>query len=114
MTERLSLYLRNLGGVRDETVLSSQKLSMHMGISDAMIRKDLAYFREFDIPGQGHRVGFLKDRISRILGPDQTRLIALVGMNHLGAGLLALAGFKRHGFKIGTTFDNDPSKIGKI
>ncbi len=112
--ERLSLYLRNIREMRDERVLSSQQLSTRVGTSDALIRKDLAYFGEFGIPGQGYRVGLLKEEISRILGLDKCWLIALVGMGNLGAALLAYPGFKQHGFKIEMAFDNDPAKIGRV
>jgi redox-sensing transcriptional repressor len=112
--ERLSIYLRSIKGLNEEKVLSSQELADLVGTSDGQVRKDLAYFGEFGVPGQGYRVGKLKQEISRILGLDRTWWIALVGMGNLGAALLAYPGFKRQGFKIKAAFDNDLSKIGKI
>jgi redox-sensing transcriptional repressor len=85
-----------------------------VGTSDGQVRKDLAYFGEFGVPGQGYRVGTLKEEISRILGVDRAWRIALVGMGKLGAALLAYPGFKRQGFEIKVAFDNDLSKIGKV
>ena len=112
--ERLSVYLRSIKRLKDERVLPSQELAELVGTSDGQVRKDLAYFGEFGVPGQGYRVGTLKEEISRILGVDRVWSIALVGMGNLGAALLAYPGFKRQGFEIKVAFDNDLSKIGKV
>lgn len=112
--ERLSVYLRCIKKLKHERILPSQELADLVGTSDGQVRKDLAYFGEFGIPGQGYRVGTLKEEISRILGVDRVWCIALVGMGNLGAALLAYTGFKRQGFEIKVAFDNDLSKIGKI
>ena len=112
--ERLSVYLRSIKGLNNERVLPSQELAELVGTSDGQVRKDLAYFGEFGVPGQGYRVGTLKEEISRILGVDKTWYIALVGTGNLGAALLAYPGFKRQGFEIKIAFDNDLSKIGKV
>ena len=112
--ERLSVYLRSIKRLKDERVLPSQELADLVGTSDGQVRKDLAYFGEFGVPGQGYRVGTLKEEISRILGVDRVWWIALVGMGNLGAALLAYPGFKRQGFEIRVAFDNDLSKIGKV
>jgi len=112
--ERLSIYLRSIRRLDDERVLPSQELADLVGTSDGQVRKDLAYFGEFGVPGQGYRVGKLKQEISGILGVDRTWWIALVGIGNLGAALLAYPGFKRQGFKIKAAFDNDLSKIGKV
>ncbi len=112
--ERLSVYLRSIKRLKDERVLPSQELADLVGTSDGQVRKDLAYFGEFGVPGQGYRVGTLKEEISRILGVDRVWSIALVGMGNLGAALLAYPGFKRQGFEIKVAFDNDLSKIGKV
>lgn len=112
--ERLSVYLRSIKKLKHERILPSQELADLVGTSDGQVRKDLAYFGEFGIPGQGYRVGILKEEISRILGVDRVWWMALVGMGNLGAALLAYSGFKRQGFEIRAAFDNDLSKIGKV
>lgn len=112
--QRLSIYLRSIRRLDEDRVLPSQELADLVGTSDGQVRKDLTYFGEFGVPGQGYRVGKLKQEISRILGVDRTWWIALVGMGNLGAALLAYPGFTRQGFKIKVAFDNDLSKIGKI
>jgi len=112
--QRLSVYLRSIKRLNNERVLPSQELAELVGTSDGQVRKDLAYFGEFGVPGQGYRVGTLKEEISRILAVDKSWSIALVGVGNLGAALLAYAGFKRQGFKIRVAFDNDLSKTGKM
>ena len=111
---RLSIYLRALRRLDEERVIPSQELADLVGTSDAQIRKDLTYFGEFGVPGQGYRVGVLRGEISHILCVDRTWWTALVGTGNLGAALLAYPGFKRQGFRIKTAFDNDLSKIGKM
>ncbi len=112
--ERLSVYLRSVKRLKDERILSSQELADLIGNSDGQVRKDLAYFGEFGVPGQGYRVRTLKEEISRILAVDKTWGIALVGVGNLGAALLAYAGFKRQSFRVRVAFDDDLSKIGKM
>jgi len=111
--ERLSIYLRAIKKFREDEILSSQGLAELVGTSDGQVRKDLAYFGEFGVPGQGYKVGKLIEEISHILGLDKDQRIALVGVGKLGSALLGYPGFKGKGFKIKASFDNDPSKVGK-
>jgi len=112
--QRLSVYLRTLKKFREDFVLSSQEFSESVGITECLIRKDLAWFGEFGTPGQGYRVEELKEEIARILGLNQEWGLALVGVGKLGGALLAYPGFKREKFQIKLAFDNNPKKIGKI
>lgn len=111
--ERLSIYLRAIKKFHEDEILSSQGLAELVGTSDGQVRKDLAYFGEFGVPGQGYKVGKLIEEISHILGLDKDQRIALVGVGKLGSALLGYPGFKGKGFKIKAAFDNDPSKVGK-
>jgi len=113
VAERLSIYLRTLRKLSDDRIISSQGLAELVGTTDAQVRKDLAYFGEFGIPGQGYRVGKLKEEITHILALDRDWGLALVGVGKLGAALLAYPGLKRKEFQIRAVFDNDPEKIGK-
>lgn len=111
--ERLSLYLRCVRELEEESIVSSREVARLAGTSDAQVRKDLAYFGEFGTPGRGYRAGELKDHLLKILGLDRVWKVALVGVGSLGKALLAYPGFKKHGFEIKVAFDIDPSKIGK-
>ena len=112
--ERLSIYLRAIKGLNEESILSSQELANLLETSDGQVRKDLAYFGGFGVPGQGYKVGKLKKEIRHILGLDTTWGMALVGVGNLGRALLIYPGFKRNEFEIRAAFDKDPSKIGKV
>ena len=55
---RLSLYLRELEALRktDQQTISSKQLGEALSLTDAQVRKDLAYFGQFGHPGIGYRV----------------------------------------------------------
>lgn len=112
---RLSYYLRQLeafGGQNHRTV-SSRELGEALGLSDAQVRKDLAYFGQFGHPGIGYRVPELIQRIRRILGTDRISHVLLVGAGNLGRALIAFRGFTRRGFELVAVFDKDAAKIGQ-
>jgi len=112
--ERLSIYLRAIKRLNEESILSSQELANLLETSDGQERKDLADIGGFGVPGQGYKVGKLKKEIRHILGLDTTWGMALVGVGNLGRALLIYPGFKRNEFEIRASFDKDPSKIGKV
>ena len=112
--QRLSIYLRALRKLEENRILSSLELAKLIGTSDGQVRKDLAYFGGFGIPGQGYQVKKLRREITRILGLDRTWKVALVGVGKLGSALLAYPGLRQSGFLIIAVFDNDPAKIGKV
>src|SRR5689334_805785 len=70
---RLSLYLRQLEAFRrkDRRTISSRQLGESLGLTDAQVRKDLAYFGQFGHPGVGYRVDELIGQVKRILGTDK-------------------------------------------
>lgn len=112
--ERLPLYLRCLSRlkVNGVEVVSSEELGKVLGITSVQIRKDLAFFGEFGRRGVGYDVRSLLQQVTEILGADQPRRIALVGVGHLGQALANYDGFREHGFHISAIFDADPSKVG--
>jgi redox-sensing transcriptional repressor len=112
---RLSLYLRQLESLRraGRTTVSSKQLGESLGLTDAQVRKDLAYFGQFGHPGIGYRVDDLIGQVRRILGTDKTWNVILVGAGNLGRALSAYRGFEAKGFRLIAVFDNDPSKVGK-
>jgi redox-sensing transcriptional repressor len=112
---RLSLYLRQLEAFRrkDRRTISSKQLGESLGLTDAQVRKDLAYFGQFGHPGIGYRVDDLIAEVRRILGTDKTWNVLLVGAGNLGRALMAYRGFASKGFQLVAVFDNDASKVGK-
>jgi redox-sensing transcriptional repressor len=112
---RLSLYLRQLEGFKrkDRKTISSKQLGESLGLTDAQVRKDLAYFGQFGHPGIGYRVDELISKVKQILGTDKTWNVLLVGAGNLGRALMAYRGFDAKGFRLSAVFDNDPAKAGK-
>src|SRR5438477_1567165 len=93
---RLSLYLRRLEGLLREgmTKVSSGQLGEALGITDAQVRKDLAWLGSLGHPGVGYITEELIGAIRHILGVDRTWLAALVGVGNLGRALLRYRGFE--------------------
>jgi redox-sensing transcriptional repressor len=112
---RLSLYLRQLEAFKrkDRRTISSKQLGESLGLTDAQVRKDFAYFGQFGHPGIGYRVEDLIAQVKRILGTDKTWNVLLVGAGNLGRALMAYRGFDTKGFKLVAVFDADPHKVGK-
>ena len=112
---RLSLYLRELLELREKETetISSSKLAGKLGLTDAQVRKDLAYFGQFGYPGVGYRVEELIGELRRILGTDHAWDVVLIGCGNLGRALAAYKRFGRQGFRIVGAFDNDPTKVGQ-
>jgi redox-sensing transcriptional repressor len=112
---RLSLYLRQLESFKkqDRRTVSSKQLGESLGLTDAQVRKDFAYFGQFGHPGIGYRVDDLIAQVKRILGTDKTWNVLLVGAGNLGRALLAYRGFDQKGFRLVSVFDADPAKVGK-
>jgi redox-sensing transcriptional repressor len=112
---RLSLYLRQLEAFKrkDRRTISSRQLGESLGLTDAQVRKDLAYFGQFGHPGIGYRVDDLIAQVRRILGTDKVWNVLLVGAGNLGRALSAYKGFNAKGFRLVAIFDADPAKVGR-
>ena len=112
---RLSLYLRQLEafGRKDRRTISSKQLGESLGLTDAQVRKDLAYFGQFGHAGIGYRVDDLIAQLRHILGTDKNWNVLLVGAGNLGRALMAYKGFNAKGFRLVAVFDADPALVGK-
>ncbi|MDP9173769.1 MAG: redox-sensing transcriptional repressor Rex [Planctomycetota bacterium] len=111
---RLSLYLRQLEAFKrkDRRTVSSKQLGESLGLTDAQVRKDLAYFGQFGHPGIGYRVEDLIAQVRHILGTDKNWNVLLVGAGNLGRALMSYRGFENKGFRLVAVFDADPKKVG--
>lgn len=112
--KRLSLYMRVLKDLekRGSEVISSAELADICGVNAAQIRKDLTYFGEFGIRGVGYFVKELHFDIRKVLGLNQKRNVALIGVGNLGKALLSYRNFTEHGYDFVAAFDADPAKTG--
>ena len=113
VVSRLSLYLRELQHLKRDghETISSTYLGSRLGISDAQVRKDLAYFGQFGYPGIGYRCDELIRAIRAIMGTDRDWAVALVGVGNLGLALLRHRGFAHQGFRIVAAFDVSKEKV---
>jgi len=113
--KRLSLYLRQLESlaVGGQDKVSSRQLAESLGLTDAQVRKDLAYFGQFGRRGVGYRVAPLITQLRRILGTDKAQNVIVVGAGDLGRALLRYKGFSRKGFEFVAAFDVSESKVGR-
>ena len=114
VVNRLSLYLRELQVLlrNGSATTSSTQLGKLLGVTDAQVRKDLAYFGQFGYPGIGYRCEELVDAIKGILGTSRSWPVALVGTGNLGRALLRYRGFGQQGFSIVAAFDAAPENVG--
>lgn len=112
--KRLSIYMRVLKDLEKKgvEVISSAELADICGVNAAQIRKDLTYFGEFGIRGVGYYVKELHFDIRKVLGLNQRRNVALVGVGNLGRALVSYRNFSEHGYNFAAAFDVDPAKIG--
>lgn len=112
---RLSLYLRQLEALHERQVrtVSSRRLAETLALTDAQVRKDLAYFGQFGRPGVGYEVDPLIHRLRHILGTDRVSNTLIVGTGNLGRALAAYDGFVPKGFQLVACFDADEKKVGK-
>lgn len=114
--DRLHLYLSALDGFIADGIarVSSEDISMQVGIKDYLIRSDLNKFGGFGRPSVGYDVAFLRHRISEILHLDQPKNMIWVGAHRLTPDTLLRKQFADHGFNIVGVFDPYPSSAPKM
>ena len=114
--ERLSLYLRELNHIQKTEgagTIASSRLARALGINDAQVRKDLAYFGNFGRRGLGYNIDMLIQELKTILGRNVVRPTILVGVGNLGSSLAKHKDFFTRGYPIKAIFDSDPKKVGR-
>jgi redox-sensing transcriptional repressor len=112
---RLPEYLRALHNLADSghDTISSEGLATVAGVNSAKLRKDLSHLGSYGTRGVGYDVTLLIEQIETVLGLNQSRAVALVGVGNLGHALAGYAGFASRGFRIAALFDADPSRVGE-
>jgi redox-sensing transcriptional repressor len=112
---RFSLYLRHLQRFRQEGVqtVSSGQLGEALGITDAQVRKDLAYLGNLGHPGVGYPAADLIAALRNRLGIDREWPAVVVGVGNLARALLRYRGFEEQGFRFVALFDADAGKVGQ-
>ncbi len=112
---RLPEYLRALHNLADggHGTVSCEGLATVAGVNSAKLRKDLSHLGSYGTRGVGYDVTLLIEQIEAVLGLNQGRAVALVGVGNLGHALARYAGFANRGFRIAALFDADPSRVGE-
>src|SRR5437764_15295616 len=112
---RFSLYLRHLDRLQREgtATVSSSQLGDALGITDAQVRKDLAYLGNLGQPGIGYSTPELIAALRQRLGVDRAWPAVVVGIGNLARALLRYRGFEKQGFRFVALFDADPEKEGQ-
>lgn len=112
---RFSLYLRHLQRFLREGVqtVSSGQLGDALGITDAQVRKDLAYLGNLGHPGVGYPVPDLIAALRHRLGIDRDWPAVVIGAGNLAHALLRYTGFEQQGFRFVALFDADVKKVGQ-
>ena len=111
--ERLSRYravllrLKTLGFVN----VFSDNLADTLGISASQVRKDFAAFGMRGVKRGGYQVAELLDRLSELLGMDDTLPVVVIGCGNIGTALLHTYGGKREGIRVVAGFDISPQVI---
>lgn len=115
-TQRLSLYLRCLGQLREAGVLtvSSRELAERFHLNSAQIRKDLAHFGEFGVRGVGYGVAELRRQLVGILGLHRRYNVLIVGAGHLGLALAGYREFYTEGFRIAALVDASQERVREL
>jgi redox-sensing transcriptional repressor len=112
---RLPEYLRalhELAAAGHDTV-SSEALAAAAGVKSAKLRKDLSQLGSYGTRGVGYDVTRLVRQIEHVLGLDQRRNVALIGVGNLGHALAGYAGFASRGFRIAALIDIDQARVGE-
>jgi len=111
---RLPQYIRCLSQLENAGVstVHSAELAAHVGVSGAVVRRDLSYVGSYGTRGVGYPVSQLRDEVNRSLGLAGEHPMVVVGVGHLGRALAGYAGFGERGLRVVGLFDVDPDLVG--
>jgi redox-sensing transcriptional repressor len=111
---RLRWYQDALDDFKDQgvEVISSRELADKVGMSSAVVRKDLSHCGELGTPGLGYRVLFLRDQIQGVL-TQNTCLVVWVGAQWMHDALSIFSMPMELNFRIVAVVDSHPEWIGK-
>lgn len=107
---RLPIYLAVLRRFRagGQKVVSTTALSVAVGVSDPVVKKDFNMLGAPGITGVGYAIDPLVDGIEAFLGWDNPRRAVLVGVGSLGSALLGRDDIRNRNLNIVAAFDADP------
>ncbi|MCK5250096.1 MAG: redox-sensing transcriptional repressor Rex, partial [Spirochaetaceae bacterium] len=106
--KRVLIQLRSLGLER----VFSNNLGDAIGISAALVRKDLARIEMQGNRRGGYGIDTMLERLNRLLGGKEAQEAILVGCGNLGRALLNHEAFYKEGIKLVAGFDLVPPSTG--
>lgn len=111
---RLRLYLTTLDSfaIDGRVAVSSWQLAERVGVSPALIRKDLSRFGGFGTPSYGYRVDSLREGLRSVLCLDKPKQVIWIGANALKLSLDARDRLQGHNCVLRGVFDCDEALIG--
>ena len=114
--ERLSEYRRTLLECLKEkrTFIFSHDLADRLHITAVQVRRDLMLIGYASVLRKGYDVRVLVDTIGKIIDPEETLKVAIIGIGNLGRAVAAYFKGKRSKLNLVASFDNDPNKINKV
>jgi redox-sensing transcriptional repressor len=111
---RLPQYIRCLAQLETagmQTVHSAD-LAARVGVSGAVVRRDLSYVGSYGTRGVGYPVAELRKQVNRSLGLATEHRMVVVGAGRMGRALAGYAGFAERGLRVVGLFDVDAELIG--
>ncbi|KAF5056238.1 Redox-sensing transcriptional repressor Rex [anaerobic digester metagenome] len=111
---RVSTYLRTLDHLQAKgvAIMSSRDFEKIEGVTQSLVRRDLAEFGTFGVRGVGYHVSELRDQLAHVLGLDRRRNVVLIGAGGFGSVLIHSESFKKRNLEVVQIFDHDPAHIG--
>lgn len=111
---RLPQYIRCLAELENaglETVHSAD-LAANVGVSGAVVRRDLSYVGSYGTRGVGYPVAELRQHVNTALGLAEEHPLVVVGIGHMGSALAGYSGFCERGLRVAGLFDVAPDVVG--
>ncbi len=105
--KRVTQKLKTLGFEK----VFSNNLGDALGITPALVRKDLS---RIDLPGNkrgGYNIDVLLDRLNTVLGLEEKQRIIIVGCGKIGTALMQYKEFAKEGISVVAGFDIAPEKF---
>ena len=93
-------------------VTSSAEIGAKVGVSSALVRRDLCYFGQFGTPSLGYQVEELLQSLLSLFEDRRPRRVAWVGAERLRMGAGSGEQLTRHNWQVAGVFDADPRLVG--
>ena len=113
---RLSQYRRHLKDMeaRGTRFIFSHQLAAMAHVTAAQVRRDLMDLEISGTPAKGYRIDALAECLRRVLAPEETQKVALVGVGNLGRAILDYFPGRASALSIEAAFDADPTKAHRV